>query len=368
MDEDASTPNSNGRVAEDPTQLRHFARKVWITVGITAAVVTLLSLAWLGLEVLLMALAGLLMALFFYLPAAWLSRHSFLSHRWALGVVLLVLIGLLVLFSLNFASHLTQQSQQLVQILPSSLEALEQQVRAWPLGSQVMDQLEQGQSITGAFGNGFAHMTSIFTTTFGALINAVVILFIGLFVAFEPWTYRKGLLLLVFPRQRNTAAELLTAIVNRMSWWLLGRLVSMTVIGMLTGVGLWLLGVPMALSLGLLAAVLTFIPYLGPVLSAIPALLVAFTLGQEMLAYVAGLYLGVQMLESYLITPYIQREAVNIPPGVLIVVQIWLSLFAGALGLLMAGPLTALTMEIVKRTYVDGWLAKDTSEPTAGDN
>ncbi|GAB2801485.1 AI-2E family transporter [Halomonas shantousis] len=353
--------------SNDSAGLRAYARRVWIAVGIAASTGVALMLLWLGLEVVLMTLAGLLLALFFYIPADWLTRRSFLPYRGALGVVLLILTGALVLFSLNFASNITQQSQQLAEILPDSLEALEQQIQAWPMGGQILDHLQQGGTLIGTFGSEMSRVTTVFTTTFGALANLAVIFFVGLFVAFEPATYRKGLLLLVFPQRRNAAAKLLTAIVHKMSWWLLGRLVSMAVIGVLTGLGLWILGIPMALSLGLLAAVLTFIPYLGPMLSAIPALLVAFTMGQQMLAYVAGLYLGVQLLESYLITPYIQREAVSIPPGILITVQVWLSLFAGALGLLMAGPLTALAMELVRRVYVNGWLAKYQHEIETGD-
>ncbi|WP_346795990.1 AI-2E family transporter [Halomonas sp. Bachu 37] len=351
---------------ESRVSLKEFARRVWITVGIVGSVIVLLLALWLGSTMVLMTGAGLLLALALYIPSHWLSRHSFLSYRWALAVVLLVILGLLALFGMNFSSNVTQQSQQFLDVLPESLEEIKANVGEWPLGTQVLNQMEQNGSAQDMMGSGLSRVTSFFSSTLGALGNVVVVMFIGLFVAFEPWTYRNGLLAVVFPKHRDGAFELLMAVERRMSWWLLGRLASMMAIGLLTGIGLWLIGIPMALSLALLAAVLAFVPYLGPIISAIPALLVAVTIGQSALLYVVILYALVQFLESYLITPFIQREAVSIPPGLLIIVQLWLSLLAGLWGLLLAGPLTALVMVVVRHVYVDGWLREreaDSTEP-----
>ncbi|SFU73592.1 AI-2E family transporter [Halomonas korlensis] len=336
-----------------------YARKVWIAVGIVGSVMLLAWFVWSGLEIILMSMIGLLLALFLYLPANFIHRHSFLGYRWALVVVLLLIITLMTLFGLNFSSNIAQQSQQFTEIIPGSLDALENRIRDWPMGDQFLREMEDGQSIRGALGDFIFRVTSIFSTTFGALTNLIVILFVGLYVAFEPWTYRRGLVRLVFPKHRDAASNLLAAIYDKMSWWLLGRLVSMLIIGVITGVGLWIIGIPLALSLGLLAGALAFIPYLGPILSAIPALLVGFTVGYAALLYVAMLFVMVQFIESYLVTPYIQKKAVQIPPALLIVVQFWLSLIGGLLGLLLAGPLTVLVMVIVDRVYINGWLQKE---------
>lgn len=336
-----------------------YARRVWIAVGIVGSVMLLAWFVWSGLEIILMSMIGLLLALFLYIPSNFIHQHSFLSYRWALAVVLLLIVILTTLFGLNFSSNIAQQSQQFTQIIPGSLDALESRVRDWPMGDQLLSQMENGQSIRGALGNFIFRVTSVFSTTFGALANLIVILFVGLYVAFEPWTYRRGLVLLVFPEHREAASNHLAAIGDKMSWWLLGRLASMLVIGLITGIGLWIIGIPLALSLGLLAAALAFIPYLGPILSAIPALLVGFTVGYAELLYVAILFVMVQFIESYLVTPYIQKKAVQIPPALLIVVQFWLSLIGGLLGLLLAGPLTVLMMVIINRVYINGWLQKE---------
>jgi predicted PurR-regulated permease PerM len=144
---------------------------------------------------------------------------------------------------------------------------------------------------------------------------------------------------------------LMTEVRQKLYWWLLGRLVSMTVVGIATGLGLWLLGMPMALSLALLAALLVFIPNLGPILAAIPALLVA--LSEGMFWPVLALYLLIQAVESNVITPLVDRQSVKLPPALLLSAQITMGLIAGVLGLILAAPLTVLATVLIKRLYVD---------------
>lgn len=340
-------------------RLSDYARKVWIAAGVAAATLTILATLWFGFEILLMVFVGLLLALAFSLPAGWLCRHSFLSRRWALLVVLLVLIGLFAAFSVNFAFSISQELEQLAKTLPDSLAGLKQSIRQWPLGSQLIEWAGQNPASGGAFGNWSSRVSTVFSTTLGALLNVVVILFVGLFIAFDPSIYRAGLLQLIAPTRREGTAKALKVVEHKLAWWLVGRLSSMSVVGLLAGVGLWSLGIPMALSLGLLAALLSFIPYLGPLLSAIPALLVAFSVNPTAMLHVAILYAGIQLVESYLVTPLIQREAVSIPPGLLLVVQVWLGLVAGLMGMLVAEPLIVVGMVLVQRLYVRGWLEQE---------
>lgn len=350
------------RESED-REISEFRHRVWIVAGVAVAVLALLAMFWFGLSILLMVFVGLLLALFFSLPANWLCRHTFLSRRWALLVVLLALIGILAAFGLNFAFSISQQFAQLAEVLPGSLEGLEDWVASWPLGAQLIERIEQSSAPQGIFGNWSTRVSTVFSTTLGALLNLVVIVFIGLFIAIEPTIYKAGLLQLVAPAQRDNAADLLQIIQRKLAWWLVGRLASMSAVGLLAGTGLWLLGIPMALSLGLLAALLSFIPYLGPLMSVVPALLVAFSHDPASMVHVGLLYVGLQTLESYVVTPLIQREAVSIPPALLLVVQVWLGLIAGLMGVLVAEPLIVISMVLVQRLYVKGWLEKGKSPP-----
>ena len=186
-----------------------------------------------------------------------------------------------------------------------------------------------------------------------------MILVVGLYLAVDPSLYTGGALHLVPKRRRSRAGEVLAAMGHAVQRWLMGRITSMAVVGMLTGVGLWILGVPLALTLGFLAGLLSFIPNLGPILSVIPAVLVALLQSPTLALYVAVLYAGVQLVESYLITPLIQQKAVSLPPALLITVQILLGLWAGLLGLILATPLAVATIVAIEMLYVEDVLGDE---------
>src|SRR5690606_44568 len=124
------------------------------------------------------------------------------------------------------------------------------------------------------------------------------------------------------------------------------QLISMTVVGVLTGAGLWLLGLPLAFILGALAALLAFIPNIGPVLAAVPAVLLALADGPTTVLWVIGIYVGVQAVESYLITPVVQQESVSLPPALTISFQLLMGVLYGILGLALATPLAALGLAL----------------------
>jgi predicted PurR-regulated permease PerM len=141
-------------------------------------------------------------------------------------------------------------------------------------------------------------------------------------------------------------------------WWLLGRVASMTFIGVVTGIGLWLLDVPLAFVLGLLASLLSFIPNIGPILSAIPAILLAWVAGPEKALWVTGLYVGVQVVESFVLDPFIDRKTVYLPPAFTVFAQLVLALLGGLLGVALATPLAAAMVVLVAMLYVQDVLGR----------
>jgi predicted PurR-regulated permease PerM len=126
----------------------------------------------------------------------------------------------------------------------------------------------------------------------------------------------------------------------------------MMTIGVLTTLGLWVLGIDLALVLGVLAALLSFIPNIGPLIALIPAALIGLFGGPDMLLYVIALYAGIQMVESYVLTPVLQQSMVDLPPARTLGMQVVLGVLAGALGLILAAPLTAVAMVVVSMWYV----------------
>jgi predicted PurR-regulated permease PerM len=195
------------------------------------------------------------------------------------------------------------------------------------------------------------------------LLNFVMVAFIGLYLAIDPGIYRRGLLSLVPLDRRARAAEILAAVGEALRGWLLGQVFAMLVVGVLATIGLWLLGIPLALALGLLAALLGFIPYLGPLAAAVPAVLLALLAGPQQALQVALLYVGIQLLEGYFLTPLVQQRAVHLPPALTISAMVVMGGLLGGLGLALAVPLTAAAIVLVQKLYVEDVLGDRPNEP-----
>jgi predicted PurR-regulated permease PerM len=193
-----------------------------------------------------------------------------------------------------------------------------------------------------------------FSSTLGAIGNFFIVVLLAIYLATEPEFYVNGFTKLFPIQSRERVREIFGAVGEALQRWLIGKAASMIFIGLLTCIGLWILGVPLALTLGLLAGLLSFIPNFGPIISAVPALLFAFIPpGSPITAvYVLGLYVGVQLVESNIVTPLIERRTVEIPPALTIVFQLALAILVGGLGLVLATPLLAMIMVVVQMVYV----------------
>jgi predicted PurR-regulated permease PerM len=171
--------------------------------------------------------------------------------------------------------------------------------------------------------------------------------------AAAPDQYKAGLFHLVPPRHRRRAGEALDAVIFNLRWWLMGQVVLMLVIGATTTLGLWLMGIPLALTLGIIAGLLELVPYVGPWLSAVPAALIALLIGRAPLLMVLGLYLFLHILEGYVLLPLVQQRAVHQPPALTLVAQVLLGEILGLHGLLVAAPLTVAAVVLLKMLYVE---------------
>ena len=185
----------------------------------------------------------------------------------------------------------------------------------------------------------------------------MIIFVIGIFGAAEPKLYRDGLLHLVPQAKRRRVEEALDAIDFNLHWWLLGQVFLMFTVGITTAVGLWIIGVPLALALGVITGILEIVPYIGPWLSVIPAALIALLASPTHLLITLGLYLGVHVVEGYILVPLVQRKAVLLPPALTLVAQLLMGKLVGIIGLLVAAPFTVTMVIIIKMLYVEDTLA-----------
>ena len=217
--------------------------------------------------------------------------------------------------------------------------------------------MEQWQSVAGGSdGNVAGRASTAASKLMDAIVGAAIILFSGLYLAAAPSPYQRGLLRLVPMAARRRTAEVMFAVGYTLRWWLLGQLLSMTVVGVLMGVGLAVLGVPLAFALGVLAGLFEFVPTIGPVIGLVPALLLALAEDPRTALYVLILYGIVQTVESYLLTPLVQERVLALPPVVTIATQVLFGWTLGAVGLLVAVPFVAMAVVIVQMVYVEDTL------------
>lgn len=328
------------------------------TIAIAAAVTVGLLLLWFARDVLLLAFAGVLLAIFFRRLATWVSGHTPLSSSWGLAVVVVAFFGSFVsAFTLRGPAIASEVRSFKAQI-PKAAESLKGRLAEYEWGRSALEEVPSPRALLPDSPDVLSRATGIVSSTASALGTFAIIVFLGIVIAATPGAYVNGLLALVPARAVGRGHEVMERVYETLWWWLVGRIVSMTFIGVVTGIGLWLLGVPLAFPLALLAALLSFIPNLGPILSAAPAVLLALADDPRRALWVVLLYSGVQIIESFVLAPVIDRKTIYLPPALTIVAQLVLARFSGILGVALATPLTAVLVVLVTMLYVQGVLGR----------
>lgn len=324
---------------------------------IVALVAAVFLCIWYASDVLLLLFAGILLAIVLRGATRAVSRLLGVSDGWSLAIVAggsAALIGLAVAL---LTPEVNRQVDELSRSLPASIATLRQQLETTSWGRSLVLQLsEANQWISQR--RAFSQATTLLSTTLGVFAGFFIMLALALYLAADPKFYTDNIIRLVPPRRRERAREVLLAVGDTLQWWFLGKLMSMTVIGVLTWIGLVILGVPLALTLSLIAALLTFIPNFGPIVAVVPAALLALVESPMRAVYVLLLYLAIQTVESYLVTPMIQRRTIRMPPALTISAQLLMGAMLGILGVALATPLTAALIVFVQKLYVEDALER----------
>ena len=207
-------------------------------------------------------------------------------------------------------------------------------------------------AIKSVAGRTFRAFQKMFATTLGLAANMGLIFFVGLFLAVNPDLYRDGFAKLFPIRHRDRLTDVMDQMGGAMFAWLNGRFISMLITGVGTGAALWLLGVPMAITVGIITALLTFIPNIGGIIALALAMLMAFTQGPMTVLWVIVLYTLLQLVESNVISPLIQQHQTSIPPALLLSFQVIMGALTGFMGLLVATPLLAAGLVAVREFWI----------------
>ena len=353
---DLSEAGGSGEATRAPGEDR-FVRRVASGAAIAVAVVAAAALAVFAADVLLLFFAGVLVAVFLRGLAGLLERHSPLGPRGSLAVVALAIVAVPVLLGWLVWPGIPGQFHAMAAALPDAVSSVRQRLADVPWLQPIFDGLP-GTMETARSVDVLGKVTGFFSTTLGGLANVLVVVVIGAYLASDPRLYLRGIVALVPDHSRERVLAVLREAGTTLGWWLAGKAASMAIVGVLTAIGLALLDVPLAIPLALVAAMLTFVPNIGPVLGLAPALLLALAESGTLALYVILLYGAVQFVESYLLTPLIQRRMVSLPPALSLAAQVLAGVMLGALGLLLAAPLAVVTMVLVRRFYLEDVLGK----------
>jgi predicted PurR-regulated permease PerM len=367
-----------GRSAHRSPPARSDERRGWSsrdilrTLAIVAAFYITLQLLWIGRSVVLLAFLGVLFGLALTAAVDWLERRRVPR---AIGAVLIVLsfLGLLVGIGAATAPSIASQMDELKTQLPEASKKIQGWIRERQQGvTQVLEQVAPeetagdsepggeardkapsvGQGVAEQIGGIGKHVFGIFSSTLAVLGGMLLIIFVAVFVAVEPQTYHAGLMHLFPHGMRARAGDVLTATAAMLRRWLLTQMVGMLVIGILTTGVLLLLGIKAAIALGIIAGILEFVPIVGPILAAVPAVAMGFLDGPEKALYVVLAYTAIQQTEANLLYPILMKKGLELPPVLTLVTQGVFAIVFGFIGLLVAVPLLAAIIVPIKMLYV----------------
>ncbi|MCQ4312362.1 AI-2E family transporter [Pseudomonas stutzeri] len=332
------------------------ARRTMVRVSVLAAVVLLGLVGWLAFDFLLLLFAAILFGVLIHGVSRWLSEKTQLSRNVSMALFFVALLTASGLFGWLVAPSISDQVDALSQSLPEAVDRLRERADDSEWIGRLLEYQDNVEETITQGGGAFSVITKVMTSLAGALTSFVVAFVIGVCLALNPRVYINGFIRLVPLGYRNRTRTVLNQSGSTLQSWLIAKLFEMLLIGVLTTLGLWLLDIELALVLGLMAGLLSFIPNIGPVLSVVPAVLLASLEGTRTMLYVVGLYAIVQALESYVFTPWMQQRIVSVPPALTISMQLLFGLLAGTLGLLLATPLVAVGMVLVRMLYVEDLL------------
>lgn len=334
-----------------------FARRTAIVFGAAVG----LLLLWQLSGALLVAFGAVIVAVLLRGIADPIARRTNLGEGPSVALAVLAVLAAITAVVWMFGAAIADQTRLLLASLPTSTAEFRSMMASWPFGDQ-LTRLDGSGLMNGAGGfvgriGGYALSTvSIVTSLFLTIVA-------GVFLAVSPRTYRDGLIILFPPARRAALREAADTTGRALKAWLTGQLVDMVVVGVMTGVGVALIGLPSPLTLGLIAALLAFVPIVGAIAGAIPGLLLAAQGGWELMAWTLLVYVVVQQVEGNVIYPFIQKRAVALPPVLTIFGILAFGTLFGLAGVLVATPLVVVLFVNVRLLWLRRAMGEDIPVP-----
>ena len=327
-------------------------------IGLLALILALYIL-WQIRQILLLFFTGVVLATALNQLVRQFQRWG-IRRGWSIFLSLNILFAIFLIVFWLIVPPFIQQFQELVNLLPTVLQAIQNAVN-WLeerlLGADFsnftgLDNIiQQIQPIATQL---VEHSIGLFSSSITAVLQLLLVLVLTLMLLVNPQPYRQSFIRLFPSFYRQRVSEILASCEVALGSWTVGVLIEMVFIAALSGIGLWILQVPLALAHAILAGLLNFIPNIGPTLSVVLPMAIALIDAPWKAVAVLILYIVIQQIESYWLTPTIMAKQVSLLPAITLTSQIVFASFFGALGLLMALPLT-----VVAKTWIEEVLVKD---------
>lgn len=341
------------------TTKHDFNSKVARAVFITLLIASAFALLILQPNFFLLVFAGIFFAVLLNYSASWFHKKIKLSYGLSLLLVIVLMFSIATALILLIGPSVGDQISKVIEIFPQSIEHLKETIKQTEIGRKFVDELPQNPAdllIGNSSSKIYTQILGSFATTVGVLSNVFIIFVIGVFLAANPSLYRNGLLKLFSTTFQPRLAEVLDKAHETLSLWMFAKLISMTAVAILTTIGLLALGVPMPFALAVIAALFVFIPTIGPFIGLVPAVLIGLMQGTDMALYVLILYLSIQVVETYIITPMVEKRIVSLPPALTLLWLILFGILTGIFGMILATPLLATIIVFVDQLYVKDYL------------
>jgi predicted PurR-regulated permease PerM len=327
-----------------------FEQRVFRATVIVLATLAAAYLIWTLVDLLLLLFACALVALILLTATNWIRLRTRLPFAIALGATVLLLLALIGGAFTFFGTTMQSEFAELATRLPAAWASVQARLAESRVGAALLERAQglapSGQTIVNA-------VTTALTAVGGALSGLVLVLIGGLYLAAQPTLYAGGVMRMIPSAARERTAETLDAITVSLKNWLKGQALGMLFVGVGTGLGLWLVGVPAAWAIGLVAGLAEFVPYLGVLLAGIPAIILAFGQGTDTGLWTIGVLIAVQQLQGNLVMPLLQNKMVDLPPAVTIFGIIAAGILFGVPGVLLATPLTIVVLVLIRRLYLE---------------
>jgi predicted PurR-regulated permease PerM len=325
--------------------IRQELKRASVWFGLALAIGAVVFLA----QPLLLIFAGIVLASMLDGGTRLLGRVLPIGRGWRLAIVTLAVVGFIVWVFYFAGATLAGQAEQ----FRAAITMQANRLLAWGNGMGIVQGGAGIEQLSGQLMGTLGRLGSAVSSALGAVTSMVMILVIGIFIAVEPRLYQRGFAWMLPMRSRESFYQTGAAMGYTLRRLMAGRLVGMAVEGVGTWILLWAGGVPMAALLGILTGLLAFIPNIGAIVSGVLIVLAGFSISVNAGLWAIAVYFIVQIVDGYLIVPYVARKTVDLAPALVLGAQLLFGALFGLMGLALADPIVAMLKVMLERKSVE---------------